>query len=86
MNRNYVGHFPRFRKNKKKSEELNIWAWGSVTESTHNWIMRIEILSNPWAFVDFDDLIIEVIKDAFRDLVLFAHFRKRETLVEEFYF
>ena len=51
MNRNYVVHFPCSRRSEINtpwlSEDLNIWARGRVTESPPNWIMGIEMLSNP---------------------------------------
>ena len=43
------------------SKDLKIRKRGSVKESSHNLIMRIEILSNPWALARFNDQIIEVL-------------------------
>ena len=53
--------FPVLGKIPWLKEDLKIWTRGSVIESLHNWTMRIEMLSNPWAFVGFNDLIIVVI-------------------------
>ena len=38
-------------------------------ESPHDWIMRIEILSAPWALVGFNDFIIELVSLSLKDIV-----------------
>ena len=47
------------------SGDLKICTRGSVIESPHNWIMWIGILSNLWAFVGFNDLIIFLNRNCF---------------------
>ena len=51
------------------SEDLKIWVRVIVIKSPHNRIMRIEMLSNPGAFVGFNDLIIEIISTFLIEIV-----------------
>ena len=60
------------------NEDLEIWARGFVIEYLHNWIMRTEMLSNPWTFFGFNYLIIEVITSFL--MVKFAIVFQRTTL------
>ena len=51
------------------SEDLKIWARARVIESPHNWIMKTEMLSNPSAFLGFNELITEVISSFLMETV-----------------
>ena len=40
-------------KTSQLSEDLKMWARGSTIETSRNWMIRIEMSSNPCAFVGF---------------------------------